>query len=232
MVEVLYVLRFQVMIDGRAIPAAQVPLLARRRLAAFRPQEGDSVPDLPASLVGASVMELDDSLREGLLVLRSTAWVPGQITSMRTPGAVLSRGAVELRASGKAWVDARIAEAEQLGWEQVATESQVLLPADFVVRTGFGGSSPVSVEQEGGPQVLALTHIRDEAVVVGVRRDDHGRTYWSRWAGTRSKHLGQTTRRRLHRARADGCRTRALLLTRTRLCAGCGRWTQAIAWAG
>lgn len=173
MVEVLYVLRFEVMMDGRAIPAAQAPLLVRTRLEALLPREGEGVPDLPASLVGVCVGEIDDSFRAGVVVVTSSAWVPGQSDGHFTAAGVVLPDVAVLTASGEAWVEARITEAEKKGWERVASEAELRLSGDFVVKTGGGGLGP-GIEEEPGPQVLAITNIRDEAVVLGVRRDGHG----------------------------------------------------------
>lgn len=173
MVEVLYVIRFQVLMDGRAIPAAQLPLLVRTRLEAMLPQEGDPVPDLPASLAGASVLEIDDTIRPGFLVVRSAAWVPGQGDGLFTTGGVVLPELVGLTDSGRHWVRDRIAAAELKGWQQVESEAELRMMGDFVVATADGEGAP-EVGLAPGPRVLPLTSIRDDAEVQFSGRDDHG----------------------------------------------------------
>lgn len=173
MVEVLYVVRFQVLMDGRAIPAAEVPLLVRTRLEAMLPQEGDAVPDLPASFAGTSVLELDDAIRPGFLVVRSAAWVPGQGEGHFTAGGVVLPAVVRLTDSGRHWVQDRIAAAERKGWQQVASEAELRMTGDFVVETQDGEGAP-EISLAPGPRVLPLTNIRDDVEVLHSGRDDHG----------------------------------------------------------
>ena len=158
--------------DGRAIPAAQVPLLARTRLEAIPPQEGDEVPGLPASFKCPSVAEVDEVAIPGSLVVWASVWVPGQGEGLFTSAGVVLPEVVLLTNSGRAWVDERIAQAQQMGWTQVASEADLKLPGEWVVATG--GAAGVQVSQAPGPRILSVIRIHDDVAVQTSGRDDHG----------------------------------------------------------